>query len=267
VAGVALYNPAGVSVVSKVVDMQAASAPPPTGGFTITAGTVDLGWASFDSFWCNGANGWTRKRFKIDGRAHPVNTGQVEPKIFGADNFLLEDFEVKYLGSASSAENQAAGKGSDITHVEGIYLGKATNGTLRYGYFAFNEGTTCNGIFFTGFPGTAAQAHDITVSKCRFDMAGYNGDNRTHWGASILNTLNAYPIQRINFVDCQVRAGAPGIGGLGTGSFNQTWGTTGTWTYGGSTTGGSGKGFLIVPAGQPFPPFPDGTDCAPNVYA
>ena len=23
---------------------------------------------------------------------------------------------------------------------------------------------------------------------------------------------------------------------------------------------------IVVPAGQPFPPFPDGTDCAPNVY-
>jgi hypothetical protein len=268
VARLVLRNAAGIVATHDIV---LAAAPvgggdphpnPPfsTGAFTIASNTdVDLGWNQYASFWCDHRNDWVRRRFIIDGRAIVPNPNQVEPKIFGAQRFKLSNFVVRYVASASTSENG----GGDIEHTEGLYLGAARDGVIEYGYFAFNEGTTCNSIFFTWWPDSGAVARNIDVVKCRFDLSGLTGNNRTRWGSQIWNTFdyNGLPVN-LRFIDCQIRQGAPGSNRFGGGSAQ-----LGQWSYGGSAQGGSGSGFLSVPQGAPWPAFPDGSQGPPVLYA
>jgi hypothetical protein len=207
-------------------------------------------------------NNFTHECFILDGSGVSPNPNQVEWKCTGNTNFVWRNFECRRV-----SEGPGDGGGDPHEHIEGVYCGANRQGLWEYGYWHHIDSSTVIGAFITywnftaGAPGSIGHrtCQDITFRKCRFGVSGYNGNGQNYDGSGLNNIVTSQHLglgahTNIRFEDCQLRQGvSKGDGGI--------------WTYNGSTSGGSGAGFLSVPTAQAdagnWPAFPDGTQGPP----
>jgi hypothetical protein len=240
---------------------------PTTGGLTLADDmNVDYEWKkSVASFWCDHKARFKVRRLVVDGRLIMPNPKQVEPKIFGAADYLFDGLVVRNVASCKDGD---AGATNGDVHTEGLYLGAAFKGEIRNSYWGFTDGNTAVAIFGTAFPGSVA-SNGLILHNVRIDLGGVEGDGKTYWEGPIYYTFQGKVLNCI-VRNAQVRRGASG----GASHFGNNaeawphgpaWGGSGYWEYDGSRNGGnSGKGFQWVEAGEPWPDFPDGDKTLPK---
>jgi hypothetical protein len=244
---------------------------PTTSGLSIQSDTtVDHEWKkSFASFWCDHKARFIQKRLVIDGRLIKPNPNQVEPKIFGATDYVFDGLVVRNI--ASCKRGDAGSATDDDVHTEGLYLGAAINGIIKNSYWGFTDGNTAVAWFTTWFPGSSnVPVSKLLIHNCRIDLGGVNGDGKTYWGGPIWYTFQGKAIEVV-MRNVQVRRGASGgeahfgNGGATSWPASSGFGGSGYWEYAGSRSGGnSGRGFQWVEKGEEWPDFPDGDGTLPK---